>query len=1455
MAGGLDPQRVVQVLASNKMGAERFGSGYQVTGGLVLTAEHVVRDCVTVRLRFVEGPDQVRTFEGKVLWAHDKADVAIVQLATTTDNLAPVSFGQLASEMTYDAVGFPRFMLRNAPDGATVFRDSYHASGKCSPLTGRRTGTLGLTVEPPDKDPDRQHSPWEGMSGAAVFAGGVLVGVISEHHPGGGDNHLTARMVEQWARVEPALLALLPEELDFPTPDRLVRVEPGRSWSLNGDCPYPGMRPFTVEESEFFFGRDATVGEVIMRLDAQTTSCTGPLVLVAPSGAGKSSLLQAGVLAKIRAGTIPGSADWKCAVFTPTRDPLAELADQLAAALAVSAERGRQALAEGSEACVALVSQILQDGENQATRGGRLLIVVDQLEELFSESTDADRTDFLHILNCLATTPNRQDGGPVALVIFGLRADFYAQCAEYPVLLKALNHNHIVMGAMTRAALKEVVLRPAQKAGLKLDEALVKQLLTDLGVKPGQDGGYDPGRLPLLAYVLRRIWILDHGTGTLTTDGYDRSGGLDQAVALKADEVFASLSDQEQRIAPSVFVNLVVVTRSGALTRRTVGREKLLEYFEAGAERQAAANVLAGFVEGRLLLVGDQEMVQVTHDVLLYAWPTLNQWIETDRRDNATRQEIEDASELWQAKNRANGILYRKRALDDAMNAVRKPGHTAISPAAREFLKASMQLRHRERAWIKAAAASLLALAVAAVAGFFIARGQTAAARSKAAEADAQHTIALSRQLAAQAISEKATNVRVARQLALAAWSESPTEQAGAAMAAALSDQEQRSMLIGDEYPAHSIAFSPSGSLLATVDGITLRFWDPATGLQSGLPIKALADAVAFDPSGETVATMSADVGLRMWNATDRRALDPPLTAPQDAGTSSNTPPTLAYNPAGTVLATSTGGDTVRLWDPHSLRQTAVLEAAPGSQVTALAFSPSGAFLATAGRDGKVRLWDPATGRPIGGPITATAAGPYGVSGIAFNPDGATLATADGDGTAKLWDPVSGHQIGRTISVTPREDVSAVAFSRDGTVLATATLLGDVLFWDPGTGQLTGTPIVADGNAVSALAYNPAGTVLATGGWDKAIRLWNPTNGQPVGAPLLAADYGEQGSAVAYNPTGTVVAAASGNGVVREWDPATGRLLAQFRATRPAPVNDGVSALAYNPAGTALATADDDGTLCLWDPETGRQIGSTMAEPHIYGENASYGVRALAFSPDGSKLVSGDEDGIVRLWDATTGHQLGPPIVGTPFLDALSNSVITQVAFLRGGELVVAGSLGSIRYWNAITHQEISMPSPPAQPGVVPVRFAISPAGTVAAAAFSDETVRQWDLATGRAVGASFSYRTGRFAAILTGLTFSPDGTLLVTSIGTTIRLWDPATGREAGVPIPVDPAGKIEMIAFNPEGTVLASVENGGYVRRWPLAPWRDPYGTLCQQVGPIDLTTWRLNYAPAEPLPKMCV
>ena len=1132
-----------------------------------------------------------------------------------------------------------------------------------------------------------------------------------------------------------------------PSADGQARVE--RLLGVATESPYRGLKAFEEQDAALFFGREAATAALLERM-SRLTKDTGLLVVSGVSGAGKSSLLQAGVLPHIqRAGLAgaPGAASWPCLVLTPTRAPLNELALRVGLlARADAAEVRRELEADpGGFGLTARQAALAQrngpEGMPEGSAGQdqsapperRLLLVVDQFEQLFTLCADeGQRRAFITALHAAAAPGRGTDQAPAGLVVLGVRADFEARCADYPQLADAVQDRYLVT-AMTERQLRMAITEPARKAGSGVDDNLVEVLLSE--ARTGQPGALGAGALPLLSHALDQAWRSRIGNAVTLAD-YERTGGIEDAVASSAQRAYDGLTPAQQALARQVFTRLTATSSDGVDTANRVTRTELTDG-KSAAEIRDVAHVLEAFAAQRLLTLA-AGTVEISHEILLTAWPLLQDtWLAETHTDRITRTRLHNTATEWAHHDRDSSYLYRgsllQAATETAARITAEPErHLPLSQTERDFLGASDRV-HRRR--VRGRQAVLVFLVVLVI-GLASAALLAVRASHRAAH---QRDIALSRQLIGKSLLVGNTNPVLAKLLSIAAWSlygsdeahyamlaaatrpgiAALTSQAGAVHSVAFSpdgntlaaiaggtvrlfnaaNHQPGSLLAAFGSPIYSVAFSSNGQFLATGGGAgTIRLWNPVTGPQiatlhkgnkkAGIkPARGIV-AVAFSPYTDTLATGSANGDVQLWDAATHK-LSGYLVGHYGPILS------LAFGQYGSILAARTTKGIIELWRVATGKQIAPITTS-ASPIVSMAFTPRGNTLATGSVDGSVRLWDVTTHQREA--THASSAGP--ILSMAFSPDGKTLATGSGDGTVQLWG-VATHQ--RLAALTSHAGtVYSVAFSPDGTTLATGNANGTIQLWAMPTSHAIGPPLISPNSAVPA-TLSADGDTLATGNNTGTIQLRDVRTGHLTRPPLTI--HNGDITAIALSRDGKTLATGNGSGTVQLWDVRTGRLTRPPLATH----NGDITAIALIPDGKTLAVANATGTVQLWDARAGRPIG----EPLPTGQADS-----VAFSPDGKTLATGDAGGTVQLWDAHARHPIGGPLAAL---------AVHALAFSRDGKTLATGSIyGSVQLWDVATQQPITTLTNRAGP-VDSVAF--GPNGETLAVESAGHAVRLWNVA------------------------------------------------------------------------------------------------------------------------------
>jgi WD40 repeat protein/energy-coupling factor transporter ATP-binding protein EcfA2 len=1162
--------------------------------------------------------------------------------------------------------------------------------------------------------------------------------------------------------------------------EALRRVDAAGGFGWPDDrSPFPGLRPFDIEQHRVFFGRVAETEELaeLLRSSAEQSKAW-MLLVVGPSGCGKSSLVRAGLV-----HTMAEERGWlTLPPILPGADPVAALARELTVAarrsgLDWTVDHVRGVLAQ--RGLVDVVDELLV-----ASPGGpfrRLLLVVDQYEELLTQTEPAGRARFAQLLRSALSGPVR--------VVATLRAEFLEQLLVDSEL-EVLSTRMYPLRPLRCEALRTVIEKPARVAGIDVADELVSRLVADTGSGEG---------LPLLAFTLAQ---LAEGVGRgdrLSEARYDQLGGVQGALTLQAEAALAdavTVGGRRREEVISGLLHLVTIDEQGRPVRRRVSKIQLPE---------PVVRELDVFVARRLVTTDTDNssvVVEVAHESFLSAWPPLAWAIEKNAAALRARRLIEQVATEWKDNGHPSVRLWERGQLAAAVadtGARVQSGDLVtdrvdVSSTARTFLRASIRRDRLRRRRAILVLSALLVVALAAAAAAFI----------QQRTAEQERNVAISQRVAAQARELRATNPALAAQLSLAAYRLVPTPETRGGLLSTVANPDA-TRLTGHTNAVKRVAFSPDRHILATSsDDKTVRLWDINTShhpylLSTLTGHTHYVPAVAFSPDGHTLASASDDHTARLWDVRDPRHPSPLATLTGHTGVAS----AVAFSADGLILATGSFDHTVRFWDVHDSHHPSPLGILTDhtSGVNWVTFSPDGHTLVSASDDTTARLWDVRDPRHPS-PLATLTGHTGGLFTVAFSPDGHTLATGSYDRTAKLWDI---RDVRRPIPLSTLTGhtggISSVAFSPDGHTVATASQDTTVRLWDvrdPGspiplstltghTNNVTSVVFSPDGHTlasasydntarlwtlsgpivtghtstVNAVAFSPDGHTLATASGDSTARLWDVRDAyqpRPLGTLIPQSD---DVYSVTFSPDGHIVATANDDGTARLWNISDSRepiLLATLRG-----IGSGVDSVAFSPDGHTLASASDDNTARLWDIRDPRQP-SPLAT--LIGHTG--GVNSVAFSPDGNTLASASDDNTARLWDIRDSSH--PSLFG--ILTGHTN-VVSSVAFSPDGHTVATASVeGTARLWNVLD---------PHHPQLLNVltghdssvnRVAFSPDGHTLASASSDNTVRLWDirdLPHPSPLGALTGHTSG-----VNSVAFSPDGhTLATASVEGTARLWD----------------------------------------------------------------------------------
>ncbi len=1040
---------------------------------------------------------------------------------------------------------------------------------------------------------------------------------------------------------------------------------------------------------------------------------------------------------------------------------------------------------------------------SQKHPGVRLLLVIDQFEELLTRSQDdheshnqteqqeGDRPSerewqrFLEALR-IAIVEHAQ----TLRLVLTLRSDFeprflssaldsYWKDARFPVRV------------MTSDELRQAIENPALKQALYFEELKDDKgnLVGNLVSKLVDEVGQMPGALPLLSFTLSELyvrlyqrWKDNQSTDrTLRFVDYEDLGGVAGALTRRATQEYNALVDKNYQATMQRVMLRMVTIEGGRVARRRVPMDELRYPFPDEDDR--VKKVIECLINARLVVKGQEidkantasaVYIEPAHDFLVTGWGKLQDWIKKEQDNLVLRQRLTVTANAWIRREGSLWVEEADRLIK--LNEIINSNKNWLNRLETVFVKRSSKVRQdRLKKLEKDLRISERRRAIAEI-------------REKAARAEnllqVQPLDALI--LAIQAIGQN-----------LEELPEEILAHAQMSLYRAMKTAKVAIPLHGHEQNVSAVAFSPDGKLIVSgsVDN-TVRLWD-TQGNSIGEPLrghKNYVSSVAFSPNGKIIASSSYDNTVRLWDI-QGNSIGEPLRGHEGAVKS------VAFHPDGLIVVSGGEDSTVRLWD---IQGNPIGEPLCGHEgaVYSIALSRNGQMIASSGADATVRLWN-IQGNPIGEPFRGHQ---HPVLSIAFSPNGRMIVSNGADGIARLWD-IQGKLIDELLW-----KVGGIQSYSPGTTFSFGGQFEKPVTFD--------MPLWAKEGFVYSVAFSPDGQMIAIGSEDNIIRLWD-IRGDWIGGFFQ----GHEGAIIslAVSPDRQMIASSGEDKTVRLWTMQGNLASKSFHTPQE------IKSLAFSSDSQKLLGCGDVGAVYLWDLQ-----GNLIDDPfHGYGHFNE----EVAFSPDGYVMVSkggvGDErvtpekfivpsKNAICFWD-DEGCPIGEPI------EISYGTLVKTVAFSPNGQMLASSDYnGRINFWD--THGYLTCKTAQGHESnilgsVTSITF--SPDGQMVVSGGKEKTVRLWDLQ-----GNLLCEPLRGHEDYVRSVVFSPDGKIIASSSNDgTIRLWD-TQGNPIGEPLPLQGlAGAFSVTSTVDGRSLIISGSSDGTLQFW-RGGWRAWLEVCCDRL-----------------------
>lgn len=783
-------------------------------------------------------------------------------------------------------------------------------------------------------------------------------------------------------------------------------IQPPLIWSdlggLTGklpDNPYRGFAAFREEDTPFYFGRKNFIGDLLEAV------CNKPLVsLIGASGSGKSSLVSAGLIPKLRT-----ARDLGVVSFRPDNKPF----DNLAVALNLPF------LNADDETQLCRYIQAI----SSASGYWRFVLIIDQFEELLTLTPETERQNFLKALYfAIKNAPN-------FTLVLTLRSDFL-EALSNSLLGKALQeHTPLLMAPMNYQELRDIIEKPALKMKVELHPGLTQKLINDVG--------NHPGRLPLLEFTLTQLWDKQENW-YLTHQAYEEIGGLEKALAKHADNVLDELqlqSDENIYKAERIFIQLVSPGAGTEDIRRVATRQ------EIGDQNWDLVQKLAS---KRLVITGSDDInniqtVEIIHEALIREWGTFHKWIKSNRSFRTWQERLKQDARLWEQNQKNPDSLLHGTQLSIAKDWYERR-KDELTLTEQDYITESIRRQvkeHKERK-LQRNLDIFGFIGVLIIISLLAGINETRRTDMEVGRLSIESEKDLNNNNNSEALIDALKAGKLYQYSIWKPWIKSTTKmQVASTLLKTIHNLQAKK--IREQTDVMKMIFSPNGKTVASVSkNKTVKFWNAVAGEEIKIinGYTGLVGSVTFSFDSKTIAA-NLDCTVKLWNATTGQELKTLIGH-------NNYIDNVIFSPDGKTVATSSLDNTIKLWDISTGIEIKTL-VGHTNRIRSVIFSLDGRTVASASDDTTVKVWDAITGKEIKTLIGHTNS----VNSVVFLPDD-KIASASDDKTMKLWDAITGKEIKTLIR---HADIRSVIFSPDTKILASASDDKTVKLWDVNTLQ------------------------------------------------------------------------------------------------------------------------------------------------------------------------------------------------------------------------------------------------------------------------------------------------------------------------------------------------------------------------------------------------------------------